>query len=212
MGKILFTHSAHRSGEYQTIDLRIAIEDDDYPQRNPESQRLLTLHWQQTVKEPDHGWYGFSMSVDCRNARNFDHTHSIMRKLQGKDALSLHEYTTPKDVLARLEALKAVECAYDPRESEWVPLSKIAPVDHCAWRDGWEKAGYNDCTVGCLAANERDAQKGIMAEFAKLSTESYRSYDDRFAKWLAAGKPVIKVDWSYGSSKPDVTPFAKRIK
>lgn len=212
-GKLFFRHTSQKSREYETIDLSIALESEEYKQRNPDYTRVLTLRWQRTIAEPDRDWYGFSIALDTRDYDDLDHVHAIARKLRGREVLPLGQYTNPKDVLERLQQLKATECAYDAREGEWVELSKIAPPDHKAWRDDWKACGRSGAHVGCLAANEADAKRGIMAEFARVCTRAYGDNDAKvFAQWLEAGQPVISLSGSTSyHGPPDVTPFADRI-
>jgi len=211
--KMLFRHYSKTSSDYETLALQIALEEDPYRQSNPETARILSLHWQRTLADKEGGWYGFSMEIDTRSGTDLDHVYSIVRRLRGRDALDLDCYVSPQDVLERLRALRAIECVYDPRESEWVEIEHVAPADFVAWRDDWKTAGYDGCTVGCLAPNETDARKGILSEFARLSADTYRTgYDGRLAAWIVAGKPVIRVSsFSLYHDAPDTTPLDARI-
>lgn len=202
--KLKFTHSAKSAGsKYTTLDMRIALAHDD----NPHTDRIVSLHWQRTNSELEHGWYAFSLKIETRDISDFEHCVKIVRKLKGKDSLHLGTYTRPQDVLDRLQSLGAIECVYDRRLGEWVSIGNAKPAEYKAWRD----AHKHSCTVGCLARDEREAQAGIMTEFSKFASAStYGAYDNDLAEWILAGKPVRQIpDWTAGS--PDLTPFYERI-
>jgi len=203
---IRFIHYTNKCGAYETLTLHVTTDDDHSP------SRVLTFTWQRTIKEEDRGWYAFHTQIDAQDDRQLDNAIALLRRIRGKGAVDFHFHLAPTDMADRLSVVRATECVYDGRESEWIELNKVAPASEKPYRDDWHAMGLSSCTVGCLAPNEKEAKKRIMLEFARLCTESpWGDYEDRFSQWLTAGQPVRCIADSWGNSAPDVTPLARRV-
>jgi len=208
--KVHYIHSSNKATkDYEHLEIRIAQEADEYRQDKPSLDRTLVLTWQRSVNgENPLDWYGLHIQVDTNSLENASHVLGILKRVCGK-TLDLGWGSTPQQVMDRLTAIGAIECARDPRLSEWVPIQDLAPADFKAWRD--VTPGKNGCIVGCLARDEHDAKILILQEFARLiAKHTYSSYAADLAEWLEGGRKVRMLDgWGWGP--PDYTRLQDRI-
>jgi hypothetical protein len=81
-----------------------------------------------------------------------------------------------------------------------VPIDEVLPPSHRAWRDNWERVGYEDgstgCTVGCVAETEEEARRLLSIKFLEQTGDYYAK---RFNAWVTAGRPVNRLDYECNS-------------
>lgn len=213
--KLFFDSHLRNDGQYSILTVHVFLaEPGTYDMRNSRPEQQVTFSWQMTNKEHTDGWYAFTMQVETRDLEMFNRCTKVVRKIAGKNALSLYQ-TTPSELLDRLTALRAVECVYDGRMGEYVALDDVLPADYSSWRDDYTALGRSSCMADCLARNEMEAKALILKYFTDKIQNVWNpdTYAKLLTEYIAAGQPVIQlgagITRSYGP--PDVTPLSERI-
>lgn len=135
-------------------------------------------------------FYGGRFNLKFDSVFHLDETIKLLKKItrQAKDNLGAESML---EALIALDGKVVRQVVYDRRLSNFVSVSDVKPNSFSRYIDDYEKAGYGGCYASCLAESEDEARRLITAQFA----ENPR-YDDKFAAWLQAGRPIMRCRYS----------------
>lgn len=162
----------------------------------------VTFTWQ--TDDDNDRWYAGEVIINCRCHTKLQEAYKLAARLTRN--MNGYEFSLA-DILGRLDRIRAVEVAYDPRLSENLPLDQIAPAHLRRYMDNY-KVYENGSRFGCgiryavLAANEEEAKKEILKKAAEDGDTDF------ITRFIEANQPVF---YSSTDRVPNTTPIRERI-